>query len=237
MFTALLKTAEAAALLIAGIIIGAALSSFAQPQYEIAVGHSQGKAAPDGIWWEHQFATDNRVSSPTWQIGASSKFKDSQWGVRWDFGQLLKFSTRNMAVWDEKTADQVARGELTCVHATGSNCLAKFNGDGQAFGLHIGIYREFEIGRFKVQPEAGLLPYYYDWSMTVEHPNDSTPTQHVTEATGAGIFLTEYARLTVKRGMFFVRADYNHFIKGHNPVAGIQEGKVLSYLIGAAVSF
>jgi len=233
----MLKAVQALSLFLAGVFIGAALSSFAGPQYEIGIGYSKGKTAPDGIWWEHQFDTHNRVESPSWSIGVSTKFSDSNWGVRWDFGQLLRFSTRNMAVSDEHTAPQVASGELKCNPSNGQNCLWRWNGDGEAVGMHIGFFREFDVRGFKLQPEVGILPYLYSWNMVIEHPYDSRPTEHATVVSGAGLYLTEYARLTVQRGMFFARLDYDYFVKGHNPIAGIQEGKVLSYMLGASVSF
>ena len=89
-------------------------------------------------------------------------------------------------------------------------------------------------------PSLVISEISLSWTMTVEHPNDTTPTEHIAgqnAPTGAGIFLTEYLRTTVKRGMFFARVDYDHNVKGHTPVVGIQEGKVISALIGAAVSF
>lgn len=202
---------------------------------EADIGVAKGHTAPDGIWWESQFPTENKVTSRTYQVGLSHVF-DNRIGIRGDFTDLQHSSTNNVAIPNENAVAARLAGAVTCANGV-QFCLAKWNGRGSVRGVHLGAFYDFQPGGFQVQPEAGVFAYRYQFSMQLAPLENGAPNGFVSSesGTGAGNFWTEYARLTVAKSWFFARADFNYNVKGRGGVVGIQEGSVMAGMIGVRV--
>lgn len=130
----MLKGAQAAILIIAGVFIGAALSSFAGPVLEVGAGLSKYHAREDGIWQQSnsQLQTHNYFDTKGYQIGA-----------RWDLARhiaarlayvnLGHFYADNEFVMD----DSVDHYPLQCPKDPG-DCKMRGKISGNAYGLSLG---------------------------------------------------------------------------------------------------
>ena len=222
------------AYLFLGALLGVAIrAALPQTSIEVGLGVSKGDPAPEGIWWESQFPTDNRVTSTTFALGASHMLADRV-GLRIDYTLLQRSSTNNVAIPNEHRVHEYMAGVLDCASDTvGSYCLTRYHGKGRVDGVHLGAFYSIPIGKLEFQPELGALVYRYKFLM------DRTPIESSVQEgiamDGQHVSWTPYWRLTLKYRALWLRLDHNCLVRGSHSLIGIQDGPITAVLAGFAV--
>lgn len=172
MFTrALLKSGQAVLLLVAGIFIGAALSSF-PADFHILATRTKASAREDGTWHQSRYETDLKLIDHGLRIGASWPIGNA-YGLELrglaEYVDLGRFDSDAIATNDD--AD-VWRPVLNCDFRTGTQCLSRYQGTGGAYGAAAGVSALWRSGKLAIGPELGVLFYRSWWDVRVTHFED-----------------------------------------------------------------
>jgi hypothetical protein len=158
-------------LVILGSVLGAALHSSAEPQFEMMLGQTKFHTREMGTWQQDgpSSITNNSLISSSYLIGL-------KWGERFGFRlgytRLGDYSGRNTAsVLDEDMNHVLTKETCDPVHA--HNCPATYNGQGRAQGIYLGPTLGRSWGKFGALAELGLLFFRSTYDVSVYHPYDN----------------------------------------------------------------
>ena len=227
MFTrALLKTSQAAILLVAGIFIGAAISSFAG--WEAGTGVCKHKALTEGVWWQQQFEFRGTTNPLCWELQWNSSDKR---GLSVGFAHLGYLSGSNIATLNDTTEDAKHFSGGACESDSRKNCLARFNVRGTEYGVTLGGFTP--VGPLTV--EGGLFLYRSDFRVELQrmHYVGDLPegeSYHIT-----GYHATPFLGIVFKAKEFYARVRYYQDITQDAqayPFKGLTGGPVIATTIG-----
>jgi hypothetical protein len=227
MFTrALLRSGQAVILLVAGIFIGAALSSFAGGS--IGVGACRHSGLQEGVWAQDQFDgfkgnLSSACTEAQWDFGGRS-------GLSVGLAHLGYLHGSNVATVNDTTAALKAYTGGAC-ETSGKNCLARYNIDASEYGLTLGAFTT--VGPFTL--EGGVFVYRSEFEVIVQKIHEVAgfsdseryriTATHKTPFVGVVLKAKEfYARLRVYQ---LINQDGNEY-----PNKGLTSGPTVALMAG-----
>lgn len=196
-------------------------AAHAQFRPEVGIGAAQFSDKGTGVWWQDNHQYGLSLSVPTITLGLTGPLMTrGQWGIDWhvDYTWLGNVSANCKC----SPIDSNYSGQT---HIDVPDAL--FSGHGQAQGIALTVEPYFWTHGFRLAAEAGLFPYVWHWSETVDGWSDQPGmTPHTIAAnSGRNLSLGEVVGVSVSRGPFTVA--YKHFFlpaQGANGVPPLWKG-------------
>lgn len=204
----------------------AAAAAHAQFRPEIGIGAAQFSDKGDGTWYQQSQPYGLSLSVPTITLGLTGDlYTRGDWGVAWhaDYVWLGNVSA-------DCSCTPVDANYSTTTHMKNNTVDvpdALFSGHGQVQGVALTVEPYYWSHGFRFAAEAGLFPYLWHWSETVNNWSDRPGMTPYTIAANSGrnLSLGEVVGVSVSRGPFTVA--YRHYFlptQGANGVPPIWKG-------------
>lgn len=227
MFTrALLKTSQAAILLVAGIFIGAALSSIAGGS--IGIGACRHTGLTEGVWYQDQFdgykgKQNAACAEGEWRSAGKSGFSVG-------LAHLGYLHGNNLATINDTTEAYKTYTGGPC-EPGGKNCLARFLVDVANYGATLGAFTR--LGRFSL--EGGIFFYRSEFAVAVQRVHEGHGYPEFTEYRIVSYNNTPYFGVAFNANDFYARLRVYQEINQDGetyPYKGLTSGPAVALTMG-----
>jgi hypothetical protein len=189
--------------LLAGLSAGVGVNAFSGEEtplrIEALAGHCKHRLGPDSSW-HYQYGgyqTNMDMTPNCIQAGLSYlpfKYRDLRLGFRVAYVDLGDIKAHNTFPVDEKEYFRAREAGEPVNSAT-----ARYQGQGGARGLTLGLASEYPVGPFKIGPEAGAAFLYARWSvMVADGVQDISPGCRYDWSCANGWKVTPYFGVTAR---------------------------------------
>lgn len=140
----------------------------AELRLEGAVGIAKHTEAPEGSWWYQNYATDTKLLTSSYQLGAMwTPIRSGAWsyGARAGYANLGTVQSWNSFPIFEDGTHRDNRVNPHCNQSTLEGCIGAYNGQGKASGYYLGPMLERDFGGgVALGAELGAYRYKSAWT-------------------------------------------------------------------------